>query len=181
MINVFEIHHLFKINNLQMIYNGEFNQDLIKSILILTEKKFTEGSDKVFKNKIFGVIVECLQNIERHSAKYDGTDSDSEVGSAILVLGKDNNDFVISTGNLIQNSRVDMLKKRLDRVNSADMVELKTMQKEVMRNMDVTSKGGSGLGLIDIAKKSEQSMEYDFMQIDEKFSFFILRIKVGIN
>ena len=181
MINVYEIHHLFKINYLQMIYNGEFNQDLIKSILILTERKFVGGENEVFKNKIFGVIVECLQNIERHSARYEGEEADKDVGSAILVLGKDSNDFVISTGNLVINSKVPALRQRVERINAADMDEIKSMQKEVIRNMDVTAKGGSGLGLLDIAKKSEQSLEYDFMQIDEKYSFFILRVKVGIK
>ena len=42
-------------------------------------------------------------------------------------------------------------------------------------------KGGGGLGMIDIARKTGQKLEYDFLKVDDKFSFFTLNIKVSTN
>jgi hypothetical protein len=39
-------------------------------------------------------------------------------------------------------------------------------------------KGGGGLGMIDIARKTGEKLEYDFLEIDNKVSFFTLIIKV---
>ena len=45
---------------------------------------------------------------------------------------------------------------------------------------ELSSKGGAGLGLIDIAKKTGNKFEYHFLPIDDNFSFFILISKVSL-
>jgi hypothetical protein len=56
--------------------------------------------------------------------------------------------------------------------------ELKTYYKEVLSNGVMSEKGGGGLGMIDIARKSGSKLDYKFSVVDEKFSFFSLSIKV---
>ena len=55
---------------------------------------------------------------------------------------------------------------------------LKMLYKEVLNNEERTEKGGGGLGIIDIARKSKQKLVYDFMDIDDQYSFFSLYIKI---
>ena len=40
------------------------------------------------------------------------------------------------------------------------------------------SQGGAGLGLIDIARKTEQKLEYQFLPIDDDSYFFILKVEI---
>ena len=45
-------------------------------------------------------------------------------------------------------------------------------------NGKLSKKGGGGLGLIDIAKKSRNKLGYSFKEIDEDYSFFTLIVKI---
>jgi hypothetical protein len=40
-------------------------------------------------------------------------------------------------------------------------------------------KGGGGLGMIDIARKTGQKLNFDFAPVDDKYSFFSLNIKIS--
>jgi hypothetical protein len=48
----------------------------------------------------------------------------------------------------------------------------------VLSNGTLSSKGTAGLGMIDIARKSGNKLEYQFLPIDDKNSFFCLTIKI---
>jgi hypothetical protein len=47
-----------------------------------------------------------------------------------------------------------------------------------LNNGELSEKGGGGLGLIDIAKKSRNKLQYSFREIDEDYSFFTLTVKI---
>ena len=67
---------------------------------------------------------------------------------------------------------------KIDYINSLNRDELKAYYKEVLNNGELSEKGGGGLGLIDIAKKSRNKLQYSFREIDEDYSFFTLTVKI---
>jgi hypothetical protein len=87
--------------------------------------------------------------------------------------------YTIFTGNYILNENILGLKTRLDEVNSLTKEELKDYYKKVLNNGEMSLKGGGGLGMIDIARKTGEKLEYNFLEIDDKVSFFTLIIKVS--
>ncbi len=42
----------------------------------------------------------------------------------------------------------------------------------------LSSKGGAGLGLIEIAKRTRNKLVYEFLPLDEKSQFFILKAEI---
>ena len=98
--------------------------------------------------------------------------------SAIFMIGKMAGVYTIFTGNYILNENISGLKNRLDKVNSLNKEELKVYYKEVLNNGEMSLKGGGGLGMIDIARKTGEKIEYKFLEINDKISFFTLNIKV---
>ncbi|MGE3825971.1 MAG: DUF6272 family protein, partial [Bacteroidia bacterium] len=66
-----------------------------------------------------------------------------------------------------------------ERINSMTSEELKTLYKEILNNDQLSSKGGGGLGMIDIARKTGEKLNFNFVEINNKYSFFSLNIKVG--
>ena len=56
--------------------------------------------------------------------------------------------------------------------------ELKTLYKEILNNEEFSEKGGGGLGLIDIARRTGQELGFDFKKIDGDYSFFSLDISI---
>ena len=67
---------------------------------------------------------------------------------------------------------------KIDYINSLNRDELKAYYKEILNNGELSEKGGGGLGLIDIAKKSRNKLQYSFREIDEDYSFFTLTVKI---
>jgi hypothetical protein len=130
-------------------------------------------------------MVECLQNISKHADDDTQTASDSlEDGLAktgIFLIGNDQNQYFITSGNGIANENIPALKSLIDNINSLNQDELKQLHKEKMRETAISAKGGAGLGFIDIARKTGNPLEYHFEPIDENTSFFLLKTIISRN
>ncbi len=50
--------------------------------------------------------------------------------------------------------------------------EKKDYYKSILNNGEYSSKGGGGLGIIDIARRSSEKLEYGFVPVDEQNAFF---------
>jgi hypothetical protein len=92
------------------------------------------------------------------------------------MIGKDDDKYLITSGNPIQNDKVEMLNNKLDHINSLDKEGLKNYYKEVIKsNKGLSEKGGAGLGFIDMARKSGQKLQFDFEPMGNEYSFFSLK------
>jgi hypothetical protein len=168
--------HVLEKENLLLSFKGEFNQELINAILILSSGKHTlDASNVVVKTRIFSIIVECLQNICKH-----GADDlvHSEIKPGILLISKHNKTAVISVGNLIPNADVNTLTQKIDDLKKMSKDELKAHAKNVLQTGRLSAKSGAGLGLITIIRKSE-GIEYEIKKFSDEISFFSLQVSVS--
>lgn len=171
-----------QLNNIIFVYQGEVTADLVSSILQMVENKLEgEGEDRKVKKRVFNVMVECLQNVYHHLDALPPTDPSNPVRdkTALLMIGREEKDYYIITGNHILNDRLPDLKMRLDRINKASKEELKQLYQEVLTGTGFSEKGTAGLGMIDIARKSGQRLGYDFHPVNERYSFFSLEARVS--
>jgi len=180
-VDVFDIYDKMERNNILLSFKGEITSDLLTSILQIMENKMDNMQEEPkMKKKVYNVLVECLQNLYHHLDEITEVDVDTEkIRSAIFTIGKLDNKYSIITGNYILNENISGLKNRLDEVNSLNKEELKEYYKRVLNNGEMSLKGGGGLGMIDIARKTGEKLEYNFLEIDNKVSFFTLNIKVS--
>jgi len=171
---VHDIHNTMLSNNLILVYEGEFTQNITKSVLSITEKNlesFGEGTS--IKRKVFNVMVECLQNIVKHS---DTLPPDvKQMRSAIFMIGKEDDKYVIISGNPMKSKNVNGLRDKLTKINSLDKNGLKVLYKEIIKDTALSEKGGAGLGFVDMARKSGQKLEFSFEPMNDEFSFFSLK------
>ncbi|BDC99622.1 SiaB family protein kinase [Persicobacter psychrovividus] len=171
---IFDLHKTMLENNLILVYEGEFTQEITKSVLAMAERNMDSiGEESSTKRKVFNVMVECLQNIVKH-----GDEESSVSKQAIFMIGKKNDKYVITSGNPIKKENVEGLKSKLEEINSLDKDGLKTLYKEIIRNTSISDKGGAGLGFVDMARKSGQELEYDFKPLDEEYFFFSLKTTI---
>ena len=60
---IYDLHKTMLANNLILIYEGEFTQEITKSVLAMAERNMDSmGEESNIKRKVFNVMVECLQN-----------------------------------------------------------------------------------------------------------------------
>lgn len=166
--------------NIMLSFKGEVTSDLLTSILQIMESKMEvlDESPKI-KKKVYNILVECLQNLYHHIDEDDTLTAANEKSALFMIRKSDEGDYSIMTGNYIANENVNLLKNKLDKINSMDKEELKDYYKEVLNNGEMSAKGGGGLGMIDIARKSGRKLDYSFINVDSKFSFFSLIVNIA--
>jgi len=102
-----------------------------------------------------------------------------QTNTAIFMIGKHQESYIITSGNPIKDVHIDSLKTKLDQINSLDKDGLKSLYKEIIKSgSGLTDKGGAGLGFVDMARKSGQKLEYEFESLGEGRSFFSLKTTV---
>jgi hypothetical protein len=173
---VYDFHKLMNEKDLMLVYCGEFSQELNKTLLSFTERKFkSENVEDNTRRKIFNIMVEMLQNISKN--KIEKTDDLPEI-PAVFMIGSTDLDYILISSNLILNDRIAQLKERLDQVNSLDREGLKQLYKDVRLSASFSEKAGAGIGIIDIARKSENALGYRFDRQSDLFSVFSLLIRI---
>jgi hypothetical protein len=154
---------------LMFIYRGVVTRDNSVPLLMLLEKEM-EHSEFGFvgRKRLFMFVLESLQNVSRHS-------NDSQHASMSLVIySKVNGGYTVTTGNVISSLNIEDLKKRLNEINHLDTGEIRSVYRQMLSNSEFSSKGGAGLGLIEMAKKTGNKLDYDFVKLDDRNSYFIL-------
>lgn len=180
---VVQFHHMMVDKKITLAYEGEVTQDITKAFTSMTEKNLEkiEVNGKI-KKKVYHVMVECLQNIAKHADDdLDSTSNNLDSGlskTGIFIIGSDEQEYFITSGNGILNDNIAALKDMIDNINALDADGLKELHKFKMRENAISDKGGAGLGFIDIARKTGNPLEYHFEPIDEKTSFFLLKSRV---
>jgi hypothetical protein len=167
----YETHQLMEGGDVRLSFSGEFSPDLITVLLLMAKSNI---GDKSVMKKVYNVMIECLENITKHSLKIEG-----DQFPAMFLLGKDDDYYYLATGNKIASNRVKGLENKLIKINSLDKKGLMVWYNEILTSdTSFSSKGGAGLGIIDMALKSGNKFEYSFNQIDDSNSFFTLKVKV---
>lgn len=163
--------------NIIYAFHGEFNYAVVNTLLSDVKKQLhTSSSDMRVAKKTYKVLVECLENIHKHSSRKDNEFQDNNEG--IFILKKDDNGFTVAIGNSILNSDVVTLQSLLDEINALDGEALKKMYREKITDAEVSDKGGAGLGMIDIAMKSGSILDYKFEPYTERKHFFSLNVLI---
>jgi len=163
-------------DDLNYIYRGEFSNDISHFILSLAEKNIgRSGIKSKVKKRVFHIMVESIQNITRHQ---DAPETHPEL-RAIFTIQKNKGLYFVTTGNIIENDKVEDLQQKLNKVNSLDKDELTKFYREILSDGKISEKGGAGLGLIEIARKAGNKLFYDFNKINNEFSFFYMHTYIN--
>jgi len=163
-------------DNLEYIYRGEFNIDITDNILSLAEESLKMSEQKLkIKKRVYFVMVEGLQNITRHQ---DLTTDDIPVKPGFFVLQRKKYSYYITTGNLIHRSNIELLQSQIETVQRLNREELNEYYKMHLDGGKLSEKGGAGLGLIEMARKSKGKLSYNFRKINEDYYYFYLLTEI---
>jgi hypothetical protein len=177
---IYDLHRTMMSQKLILVYEGDFTQETTKSILAMAERNLdSSGEESGIKRKVFNVMVEALQNIVKHSSEQNLKVGALVSQSAIFMISKDDNRYCVMTGNPVPKSSVARLKQNLEDLNSKDKEGLKEMYKEIIKNTQISDKGGAGLGFVDMARKSGEKLEFQFAEMSPDRDFFCLKVNIS--
>jgi hypothetical protein len=159
-------------------YTGKIDDGLLEAIYAMMEDHLDKEQVSVIrKKKFFQILVESLQNILHHQ---EGTlPLEKEHGRLTgMIIFKNNDSYNLTTVNPIEKSHIPALKGKLDKVNEMNADELKEYYRQTLAKGEFSEKGGAGLGIIEIARKSGRALKYEFNDINADYALFNLTIQI---
>ncbi len=176
---VYEFYKSMKAHEITLVYEGEITHQITKAFTSLTESNMAKDDEPgTVQRKVFHVMVECLQNISKHADDFTSSDFMFS-GRGIFLVSKGDNEYSVTTGNAVDNDRIEELTNMLESINRMNKDELKDLYKKQMKEGRLSEKGGAGLGFIDIKRKTGRDLEYHFLPISDDTSFFLLTSTIG--
>jgi ribosomal protein S6 len=158
-------------------YTGLIDYNKI-DILLKQIKKTREFKNlhKTTGKKVYSVIVECLENIVKHSV------IDSNAGNRFLpfISAEDQNKkIIVKAGNLMHEDKKEKVVCCLDKLNKISEEELKALYERIVGKGMREGQNGAGLGYIIMKMKSGNKIEYSFSHIGNNLSFFEIQISIN--
>ncbi len=154
---------------LMFAYRGVVTNENSIPLLMLLEKEM-QNSEFGFigRKRLFMFVLESLQNVSRHSMHEQYADM------SLVVYSKTDTGYTVTTGNVISTGGSHFLKSRLEEINSLDAKGLRDFYRHMLTVSEFSDKGGAGLGLIEMAKTTGNKLDYDFVALNDKYSYFVL-------
>ncbi len=164
----------FKNDHFSLAYMGEFDDELTESLMRTNETSIQEP--KKFKKRLSFLIAECFQNIIRHEDKPEIVTQTNNKPKIFLLRNVGNSHYISST-NLVANIKKENLEDKLKTINILSKEDLKSIYMDALSNNEISEKGGGGLGLIEMARKSESPLEFAFEFVNYYLSVFYIQVR----
>jgi hypothetical protein len=157
-------------------FKGNIDSDVINTVLDTVEiKLITVNEHPRLRKKVYNVLVESLQNLYHHADLVPaGFKAPSPEKYGVILMDKYSDGYRITTCNFISAVHIRGLEAKISKINNSTNEEIKELYKEILNHQEITDKGLGGLGLIDIARKTGNKLDYKFKKYDEANSVFYL-------
>jgi hypothetical protein len=158
-------------------YSGQVDYKVIDQLLKKLKKtpEFLR-LDKTTGKRIYSILVECLENIAKHSLKK--SEADIKIQPSIVVR-KLNDKIIIKAANPVSVKKTGELIRRLNQVNYLGEKVIGTLYENKINKVSNPEDNGAGLGFMVMKLKSGNRITYKFSRIDDEYTYFELRISVN--
>ncbi len=174
-MEIFSLYQKLVRDNFSLYYLGEFDDDLTEVLMRIQETSSDEGRGT--KKRVNYLIAECFQNIIRHSNVKDEEEDELKISKFFMMRIIDRTHF-IATANPIEKANQSTLIQSLESLQNLTSTELKQIYLNALGSNKLSAKGGGGLGLIEMARKTQNPPSYHFDDINEIYSNFFMQLKM---
>ena len=162
-------------------YDGDVTHQVMKAFTTMVEERLLgENEKESVIRKLYHIMVECLQNINRHAEGFYPKDHVEDYpGRGALLVSKSSKNYRVITANLVRSEHAKVLRSFLEEINPLSRDELNEYYKSQLMNGDLSSKGGAGLGFIDIRRKTSSKLDFHFIEFDRDYTYFLFNVTVS--
>lgn len=157
----------FKQDTVCLFYSGKFDDFFTDKMINLIG---FESKGRIRGNLAF-VIAESFQNVVRHKNPFLRNGNENVFG----IRGR--NDYMcVFSSNLVSDNTKAELTERLDHINGCTPEELRDAYMTILREGELSEKGGARMGLIEMARRSGHEIQYEFMKVDTGINAFNMQV-----
>ncbi|MBK8615290.1 MAG: hypothetical protein IPN85_17910 [Flavobacteriales bacterium] len=162
-------------------YAGAFHDEHTARLIALGEAAMEHaGAQRNARQRLAYVMVEAYQNIIRHRAPLPEGIARGCGRSMFLLRCHPEAQQVIAQ-NPVSKSDLVELQDALDGLSGLDAAQLKERFLNKLSNEGPRERGGAGLGLIEMARRSGQDLRHDFRGLGEEAVLFLLQVRFGAH
>jgi hypothetical protein len=163
-------------------YQGLFNFEIIGHLLNnLKDETESRSIPITHYKKILSVMIEALENVFKYNEYFEKETSLFPLYYPKFTLEKNNGAYRLTTSNPIMIKDIEKLKNHITNINSLDREGLRQLFRTTLTNGQFSSKGGAGLGFIEMAKVSGEKINFTFDPINEKYSYYSCKVEISNN
>lgn len=184
-MDMLKYYNMIKQENINIIYSGPIWSNGIEGIAA-TLKRRLEFDDLPLSasQAIFSVFIEQMTNMLMYSAEKEifsnAKNEELEISKGVFMLGEQNKTYFIQSGNMVQKENAELLKNKIDYLNTLDKAALRKYYKEQLKNENANPESrGAGLGLIEIARRATSKIEYTFTPLENDMLFFTIFVTIA--
>ena len=162
--------------NILFAYSGHVSERILAALCDALKHRLTvDHADRAVVRKVFSVFVEQVQNIMRYSAETLPEPPSASPPKGVITVGYEDGKFFVQCGNPMKSTESGVLQQRLEYIASLDRDQLKTYYKEKLKEEPETGSKGASVGLVEIARRSTEPLKYDFTEIGQGHTLFVLK------
>ena len=166
-------------NGVILCLSGIVSQGVIQEIGDALKERLQNEVDMLYYD-IFSVFIEQTQNIIKYiNKKAAGNQINTELSnSGMVCIQKMNNKYYVVSTNLVENSDVDELSERIEFIKNKNKDEIKKLYKKQIKKHVTDKTKGAGLGLLLMAKKASESLQYEIIKKNNMYQSFTLSVAI---
>lgn len=174
-LSAYDFYKMLAKDSFVLMYMGIFDDQLTSILMDINDAgKFEMKSSR---KKISFLIAECFQNIVRHSDDEHKAAIGFNIPEMFLLRNRKSMHHLVTT-NIVRNHDREKLTESIDHLKSLSKDELKELYLNVFTQSCHSEKGGAGLGLIEMARKSGTAPTYKFEALGNNYSNFFFQVNV---
>ncbi|MFG6175688.1 biofilm regulation protein kinase SiaB [Halomonas sp. THAF12] len=173
-MNLLSLRNNYLQQRIMLCFNGPISRSLIEEIgHALRNYLNSQSAAPSSAMDVFAVYIEMTQNIRHYALLQNYGEEDA---TATIAVARDGDGrYLVSAGNLVENTDGHRLVEAVESLAGLDAGELKRAYKQQLRRpRDEAATSGAGLGLIDMARKSTRPLEASLQPLSSSQSFFSL-------
>ena len=163
--------------HLIMSFVSDFSREKLASILALVKETVRKPNIPIhIQKRLYSISVESLDNILKYLNSTDLENLPISYRSKLFIITEQENDYIIKTGSYVLKTQSVVIKKQIDIVNSMDKSQLQKLHLETLAS---SKPEGGGLGIIEMAMRTNNLIEYEFLKETDDISLFIIQNKLA--
>jgi sialic acid synthase SpsE len=176
-MDLFQLREQFSRDGILMCFNGPFSHSIIEEIGIAIRNHLAaENIARMAVQDVFAIYIEMTQNARNYLTRKNISPADA--GSATIVIARRGESYAVTSGNVVLKEDIEQLRSRIDHINALEPDELKKLIRQQLRAEVPAGATGAGIGLMEMAKRASNRLEYSVRDIDGGHSFFTLTAQI---
>jgi hypothetical protein len=154
-----------------MLYKGDFSAESITNLVEMLHNNFVDET-RVVSDNIRNIIsiIELMQNVSKHGKAING------LKEGIFSISDKNGKVYIDCANFVGAHEYKNLNDILHKIKSSTLDEIEHIYKEKLSNTEISEQGDSGMGLLEIARFTQNHFTYGFRETSANEYFYSINI-----